>query len=164
MNCGRTPVVSKSPMTCPSGVMPFALEPENFLRRRDWTFHSRDLDDARDPSRSIRQSRHLDDQVERRRDLLAHRSIGQVCSCHQDHGFETRQCIARRVGVNRGHRALVTRVHRLEHVQRFAERTSPTMIRSGRIRSAFFTRSRAFTSPSPSAFGGRVSSRTTCSC
>ncbi len=45
-----------------------------------------------------------------------------------------------------------------------APRTSPTMIRSGRIRNAFFTRSRATTSPRPSEFGGRVSSRTTCSC
>ena len=43
-------------------------------------------------------------------------------------------------------------------------RTSPTMIRSGRIRSAFFSRSRIFTSPLPSAEGARVSSRTTCGC
>ena len=45
-----------------------------------------------------------------------------------------------------------------------APRHSPMMIRSGRIRSAFFTRSVAVTAPRPSMFGGRVSSRTTWSC
>ena len=43
-------------------------------------------------------------------------------------------------------------------------RTSPRMMRSGRMRSAFFTRSRMLTSPLPSRLAGRVSSRTTCGC
>ena len=46
-------------------------------------------------------------------------------------------------------------------------RTSPTMIRSGRMRRQFLTRSRMVISPSPSRFGGRVSNETTwgcCSC
>ena len=43
-----------------------------------------------------------------------------------------------------------------------APRTSPTTIRSGRIRSAFFTSRRIVTSPRPSRFGGRASSRRTC--
>ena len=43
-------------------------------------------------------------------------------------------------------------------------RHSPMTMRSGRIRSAFFTRSRARTSPRPSMLGGRVSRRTTCFC
>ena len=41
-------------------------------------------------------------------------------------------------------------------------RTSPTMIRSGRIRSAFLTRSRTVTSPLPSTLAGRASNETTC--
>ena len=45
-----------------------------------------------------------------------------------------------------------------------APRTSPTIIRSGRIRSVLRTSSRAVTSPLPSRLGGRVSSRTTCGC
>ena len=45
-----------------------------------------------------------------------------------------------------------------------APRHSPMMIRSGRIRRAFLTRSVAVTAPLPSMFGGRVSRRTTCSC
>jgi hypothetical protein len=41
-------------------------------------------------------------------------------------------------------------------------RTSPTMIRSGRMRSELRTSSRVATAPRPSALGGRVSRRTTC--
>ena len=43
-------------------------------------------------------------------------------------------------------------------------RTSPTMIRSGRMRRQFLIRSRIVTWPSPSMLGGRVSRRTTCGC
>ena len=45
-----------------------------------------------------------------------------------------------------------------------APRTSPMMMRSGRMRRALRTRSRWVTSPRPSRLGGRVSSRTTCGC
>ena len=44
-----------------------------------------------------------------------------------------------------------------------APRTSPTMIRSGRMRSELRTSSRIAISPSPSMFFGRASSRSTCS-
>ena len=43
-------------------------------------------------------------------------------------------------------------------------RTSPTMMRSGRMRSELRTRSRIVTSPRPSTLGGRASSVTTCGC
>ena len=43
-----------------------------------------------------------------------------------------------------------------------APRTSPTTIRSGRMRSAFTTSCLIVISPRPSRFGGRASSRTTC--
>src|SRR5487761_1176243 len=45
-----------------------------------------------------------------------------------------------------------------------APRISPRMMRSGRIRRAFLTRSRMAISPLPSRLAGRVSSRTTCGC
>ena len=43
-------------------------------------------------------------------------------------------------------------------------RTSPTMIRSGRMRSALRTSRRTVTSPRPSSDAGRASRRTTCAC
>ena len=62
--------------------------------------------------------RELDDQVESARDLLPDR-----CERHVDAGCEHKrlqavQALARRVRVDRGERALVTGVHRLEHVHR----------------------------------------------
>ena len=45
-----------------------------------------------------------------------------------------------------------------------APRISPRMMRSGRMRRAFRSRSRIVISPVPSRLGGRVSSRTTCGC
>ena len=45
-----------------------------------------------------------------------------------------------------------------------APRTSPTMMRSGRMRSALRTSWRMVTSPLPSTFGGRLSRRSTCGC
>ena len=45
-----------------------------------------------------------------------------------------------------------------------APRTSPTMMRSGRMRSELRTRSRIETSPLPSTLDGRASSVTTCGC
>ena len=47
------------------------------------------------------------------------RAFGNVQAAHGDHGFEAAQRVARRVGVNRGQRAVVAGVHGLQHVQRF---------------------------------------------
>ena len=43
----------------------------------------------------------------------------QLEAGHHDHRFQTGQGVARRVGVQRGHRAVVAGVHGLEHVERF---------------------------------------------
>ena len=43
-------------------------------------------------------------------------------------------------------------------------RTSPTTMRSGRMRSELRTRSRIVTWPLPSTLGGRASSEITCGC
>ena len=40
-------------------------------------------------------------------------------AAHRDHRFQTRQAFARRVGVQRAHRAVVAGVHRLQQVERF---------------------------------------------
>ena len=53
-------------------------------------------------------------------DLLPHGLDGQFHAGHHDHRFQTGLGVARRVGVQRGHRAGVAGVHGLQHVQRFA--------------------------------------------
>ena len=67
-----------------------------------------------------------------------------------DHVLQPRQRVARGVGVDRGQRAVVAGVHRLQHVEASAPRTSPMMMRSGRMRSALRTSARCVTSPLPS--------------
>ena len=59
----------------------------------------------------------LDEQVECARHLLADRAERELDAGRQDERLETGQRVARRVGVDRRERALVARVHRLEHVQ-----------------------------------------------
>ena len=61
--------------------------------------------------------RDLDQQVERARDLLSDRTEGQVDACCQHQRLEAGQRVTGRVRVDRRQRALVARVHRLEHVQ-----------------------------------------------
>ena len=105
----------------------------------------------------------LDDQVYGRRKLRSQRTYRQLETGHADHGFQARQGVARRIGVDSGHRAFMAGVHGLDHVEVSAPRHSPMMIQSGRIRLAF-CRSVAVTAPRPSMLQGRVSKRTTWSC
>ncbi len=45
---------------------------------------------------------------------------GKIQPGHQDHRFQPREGVARAVGVDRGHAAVVPRVHGLQHVQGLA--------------------------------------------
>ena len=60
----------------------------------------------------------LHDQVHRRRDLLPDRLLRNIEVGHRDHGVQTIERVARRVGVDRRQAAVVAGVHGLEHVQR----------------------------------------------
>ena len=71
-------------------------------------------------------------------EICSDRIEGQVDACCQHQRLEAGQRVTR-VYVDRRQRALVARVHRLEHVQGLGAAVSPTMIRSGRMRSAFRT-------------------------
>ena len=44
----------------------------------------------------------------------------QVHTRHQDHGFQTGEHVSRGVGVSCGKGAVVTGIHRLQHIQRLA--------------------------------------------
>ena len=116
---GRTPVARNRPMTLPSGVTPSFSKAEDLLHRDDVAFHAGDLRDAGDLSGAVAHARLLNDDLDRRRDLLAHRALGQVHAAHRDHRFDTGQRVARRVGVDGRQRSVVAGVHRLQHVQRF---------------------------------------------
>src|SRR6476659_576793 len=101
------------------------LEDEHVLHDDDVAFHALDLGDVDDLPGPVLEAALLDDEVDRRGDLLANRPQGQVDAGHQDHRLEARQHVARAVGVAGAHRAVVARVHGLEHVEGFARTALP---------------------------------------
>ena len=60
-----------------------------------------DLGDRGDAARAVLEPLEVDDQVERRRDLLADRPHRQVVAGHQHHRLDARERVARRVRVDR---------------------------------------------------------------
>src|SRR5215467_13460803 len=95
------------------------LEHENLLHGDHLTFHAGDLRDAGDLAGAVAQPRLLADDLNRGRDLLAHGALREVCRAHRDHRLDTHQRIPRRVRVHGRQRAVMTRIHRLQHVERF---------------------------------------------
>ena len=73
-----------------------------------------------DLARAVLEAVLVDDQVDRRGDLLADGAHRQVDAGHQHHRLEPGEHVARRVGVAGGQRAVVAGVHGLEHVERLA--------------------------------------------
>ena len=96
-----------------------ALIPEDFLHRDHFAFHAGHFRDRHHAARAILKTRGLHNQVHSRRNLGSGRLLRHFDPGHGDHVFQTRHTIARRVGVDRGHRAVVAGVHGLKHVDDF---------------------------------------------
>src|SRR6478752_339913 len=94
------------------------LEDEDVLHDDDVAFHPLDLGDVDDLPGAVLQAGLLDDQVDGRGDLLADGADRKVDAGHEDHRLEAGEHVAGAVGVTGRHRAVVTGVHCLEHVQR----------------------------------------------
>ena len=82
---------------------------------------------------------------------------------HQHHRLDAGERVARRVGVDRRQRAVVARVHGLQHVERLgaADLADDDAVGPHAQRVAHELADRR-SSPSPSMFGGRDSRRITC--
>ena len=93
------------------------VEREQVLHGDDLALHADDFADRGHPARAVLHTSLLDDHVDGSGDLFADGAHGQVDAGHQHHGLETGQAVAGTVRVNRGERAVVTGVHRLQHVQ-----------------------------------------------
>ena len=76
-------------------------------------------------------------------------------------GIQARQRIARAIGMQGSHRAVMTCVHGLQKIERFVAAHLATTRRFRCMRRQLRTRSRIVIRPSPSEIGGRVSSGTT---
>src|SRR5450759_4328322 len=96
------------------------LQHEDVLHGDDVLLHADDLGDRRHLARAIAQPVQLDDEVDAAAHLLANSPYGKVDAGHQDEGLEPGQRVARGVGVQGRHRAIVAGVHRLQHVKRLA--------------------------------------------
>ncbi len=96
------------------------LVEEDFLHRDGVAFHAGDLRDAGHLALAVAHARKLHDQVDRGSGLLADGPHRQVDAGHQYHRFQPGQRVAGGVGVQGGQRAVVTGVHRLQHVERLS--------------------------------------------
>src|SRR5579862_8799620 len=92
---------------------------EDVLHGDDFAFHSAYLGYVNYSAFSVAETRDLNHHVDSRRDLAANRMIRNIQAGHGHHGLQARQSIPRRIRVNRGQRAVMARVHRLQHVERF---------------------------------------------
>src|SRR5579875_1388763 len=95
------------------------LEGEQVLGGDDLALHPDDLGDLHDAAHAVAHAADLYDQIDGRGDLRAHGARRQVDAGHADHVLEPGQRLARAVGVDRAHRAVMAGVHRLQHVERF---------------------------------------------
>ena len=62
----------------------------------------------------------MDNQIQCGSNLIPDSPYRQVQPGHKHHGFQTGEYISRAVGMGRSQRTIVTRVHGLKHIQRFA--------------------------------------------
>src|SRR5574337_698577 len=99
-------------------VLALDLVDEKVLGDDDVALHSDHLGHMRDAARSVAQAGGLDDHVDRGGDHLTDGLGRQRVAAHGDHRFDAAQRLARRVRVQRAHRAVVAGVHRLQKIER----------------------------------------------
>ncbi|EDT06519.1 hypothetical protein BgramDRAFT_6703 [Paraburkholderia graminis C4D1M] len=90
------------------------------LRRDDVVGQARDFGDRQNAAAAVRKPPDLHDEVDRVGDLTAQARLGALEAREARQHFEPVQTLARRACVNGAHRAVVARVHRLEHFEHFA--------------------------------------------
>src|ERR1043166_573201 len=101
------------------GVLADHLIKEQVLGDDDVALHPHHFGEMGDAARTVAQARGLHDHVDRGAYHFADGFRRQREAAHGDHRFETRKRLARIVGVQRAHRAVVAGVHRLQQVERF---------------------------------------------
>src|SRR6266508_1029621 len=94
------------------------LQNEHVLHDNCLLLHPLYLCDPDDLSAAIRHSLLMNNEVDGGRNLLANRAVRQVETGHEHERLHTCERVARAVRVQTCHGAVVTRVHRLQHVQR----------------------------------------------
>src|SRR5580692_7372009 len=101
------------------GVLAHDLVGENVLGDDDVAFHAHHLGDVGDAARTVAQAGGLHDDIDGGADHLADGARRQRVAAHGDHRFKTGERLARHVGVQRAHRAVVAGVHGLQQGEGF---------------------------------------------
>src|SRR4051812_46788367 len=96
-----------------------SAEAEYFLHLDHLSLSATDLADAHDAPLTITQPLQLDDNFDCGSNLGSNTLQGHGKTGHADHLLQTRKSITRRIGVYGGHRAFVTGIHCLQHVECF---------------------------------------------
>ena len=162
---GRTPVVADVARDRRRRLPGFALEHEHVGQRHGVAFHPVDARHARDPPHTVAIAVDVHEEVDRRRRLLPDGAHRQVEPGHEHHGLDPGRVASRgelACSVESDPSWPVFMAWSMSSAS--APRTSPTTMRSGRMRSALRRRSRSSTSPLPSMLAGRLSSRITWRC
>ena len=118
--------------------------------------------------RAVGHARKLNQHVHAPRRSAAGRRVRDIQVRHRHHRLQPIERVPRAVGVNRRQAAVVARVHRLQHVERFfpADLADDDAVRP-HAQGVDAPAVAGVTAPWPSMLGGRVSRRTTwrcCSC
>src|SRR5271166_2162373 len=114
---GPHPARHEFPIDRPVAALAPKLERKELAHRDGFAFHAGHLADVLHPADAVAHALDVYDQVERARDVHSDRPQRQVEISHYHHVFQAVERVARRVGVNRRHRAVMPGVHRLEHVE-----------------------------------------------
>ena len=96
------------------------LKAEQVLNRVVAVFQRSDFRDPHHAPNAALEAGQVHDQRDGRGDVPADDRHRQVEAGHADHHFQPREGVAGVVGVDRGQRAFVAGVHRLQHVEGFA--------------------------------------------
>jgi hypothetical protein len=127
------------------------------LQRDDLALHADHFGDVADAARAVPAALDLDDEVQRRGDLLADGPVGRskpaISTIVSSRASASRGALAWTVVSEPSWPVFIA----WSMSSASAPRTSPMMIRSGRMRRALRTRSRMVTCPFPSVFAGRAS-------
>ncbi len=113
------PVATNSPAILPPFVAA-PLEAKDVLQLGRGPLHADDFRDVLHAANAVLEAPNVDDQVQGGNDLFADGARGEIEPGHQDHRLQPGESVARAVGVDGGHPAVVTGVHRLQHVQGLA--------------------------------------------
>ena len=92
---------------------------KEILQRHDLAFDADHFGDVGDLARAVAHARGLNNDVNRGGDHFPDGLAWEIVAAHQDHAFQAAQTLARRIGVERSHGAVVAGVHGLEQVEGF---------------------------------------------